>query len=77
MKPSCLVLGSGIALAALGSLSAAPARTDGAPPGSSIPYLATRNDAVRDMLYLANVGKDDVVYDLGSGDGRIVKRVNP
>ena len=72
MKPSYLVLGIGIALAASGSLSAAPARTDGAPPGSSIPYVATRNDAVRDMLYLADVGKDDVVYDLGSGDGRIV-----
>jgi SAM-dependent methyltransferase len=39
---------------------------------SSIPYVATRNDAVRDMLWMANVGKDDVVYDLGSGDGRIV-----
>jgi hypothetical protein len=38
----------------------------------SIPYLATRNDAVKDMLWMANVGKDDVVYDLGSGDGRIV-----
>jgi hypothetical protein len=43
----------------------------GVPP-PSIPYVATRNDAVRDMLWMANVGKDDVVYDLGSGDGRIV-----
>jgi hypothetical protein len=34
--------------------------------------VATRSDAVRDMLWLANVGKDDVLYDLGSGDGRIV-----
>ncbi len=39
---------------------------------SSIPYVATRNDAVQDMLWTANVKKDDVVYDLGSGDGRIV-----
>ncbi len=39
---------------------------------SSIPYVATRNDAVKDMLWMANIGKDDVVYDLGSGDGRIV-----
>ena len=60
MKPFCLLLGMGIGLAAPGSLSAAPARADGAPPGSSIPYVATRNDAVRDMLYLADVGKDDV-----------------
>ena len=24
------------------------------------------------MLKVANVGKDDILYDLGSGDGRIV-----
>ncbi|MHC4962871.1 MAG: methyltransferase domain-containing protein [Planctomycetota bacterium] len=41
-------------------------------PNTSIPYVVTRNDTVRDMLWLADVGKDDVVYDLGSGDGRIV-----
>lgn len=42
------------------------------PAPFSIPYVATRNDTVRDMLWLADVGEDDVVYDLGSGDGRIV-----
>jgi SAM-dependent methyltransferase len=43
------------------------------PPGRpSIPYVATRSDTVQDMLWMANVGEDDVVYDLGSGDGRIV-----
>lgn len=39
---------------------------------SAIPYVATRNDAVRDMLWIADTGKEDVVYDLGSGDGRIL-----
>ena len=38
----------------------------------TIPYVPTRHDIVRDMLWLAEVGKDDVVYDLGSGDGRVV-----
>ena len=38
----------------------------------SIPYVVTHSDTVRDMLWIANVGKDDIVYDLGSGDGRIV-----
>ena len=38
----------------------------------SIQYVATRNDTVRDMLWLADVGKNDIVYDLGSGDGCIV-----
>jgi len=47
------------------------AETAGLPARPSIPYVATRNDTVQDMLWIANVGKDDVVYDLGSGDGRI------
>jgi len=37
-----------------------------------IPDVPSSEAAVRDMLFLANVGKDDVVYDLGSGDGRVV-----
>jgi methyltransferase family protein len=35
-------------------------------------YLPTPHEAVRAMLKLANVGPGDVVYDLGSGDGRIL-----
>lgn len=54
-------------LAAAGSVAATTAAARPA-----IPYLATRHDTVRDMLWMADVGKDDVVYDLGSGDGRIV-----
>jgi SAM-dependent methyltransferase len=34
-------------------------------------YVPTPYEAVDAMLKLAKVGKDDVVYDLGSGDGRI------
>ena len=41
-------------------------------PNTSIAYVATRSDTVQDMLWLAGIHKDDVVYDLGSGDGRIV-----
>ena len=36
-----------------------------------VPYVATPNETVRGMLELADVSDDDVVYDLGSGDGRI------
>jgi precorrin-6B methylase 2 len=39
---------------------------------NTIPYVPTRHDTVRDLLWLADVGTNDVVYDLGSGDGRIV-----
>ncbi len=38
----------------------------------SAPYVATPQDIVDKMLELAKVGPDDVVYDMGSGDGRIV-----
>lgn len=36
------------------------------------PFATTSNKVVKEMLKLADTGKDDVVYDLGSGDGRIV-----
>ena len=35
-------------------------------------YVPTPNDVVEKMLELANVQKDDLLYDLGCGDGRIV-----
>jgi tRNA A58 N-methylase Trm61 len=35
-------------------------------------YLPTPREAVLAMLKLANVGPGDIVYDLGSGDGRVV-----
>lgn len=37
-----------------------------------VPYIPTRYSVVDGMLKLAQVNKDDVVYDLGCGDGRIV-----
>ncbi|KAM3094519.1 SAM-dependent methyltransferase [Phormidesmis sp. 146-35] len=37
-----------------------------------VPYVPTPTAVVEEMLKLAKVGKNDVLYDLGSGDGRIV-----
>ena len=37
-------------------------------------YVPTPDDVVDAMCRLAKVGKDDVVYDLGCGDGRMVIR---
>lgn len=34
-------------------------------------YYPTPSETVSEMLRLANIKKDDVLYDLGSGDGRI------
>ena len=42
------------------------------PQHSLAPYVPTPQDVVDRMLALAEVTKDDVVYDLGCGDGRIV-----
>jgi SAM-dependent methyltransferase len=36
------------------------------------PFVPTPHDVVNKMLELAHVSSGDVVYDLGSGDGRIV-----
>jgi SAM-dependent methyltransferase len=37
-----------------------------------VPYVPTRPEVVAKMLDMAKVGKDDILYDLGCGDGRIV-----
>jgi SAM-dependent methyltransferase len=36
-----------------------------------VPYVPTIDEVVAEMLRLGEVDKNDVVYDLGSGDGRI------
>ncbi len=36
------------------------------------PYVATPRKTARKMLEMAEVGPDDGVYDLGSGDGRLL-----
>ena len=43
-------------------------------PRLDVPYVPTRMEVVDAMLDLARVRKDDVLYDLGCGDGRIVVR---
>jgi SAM-dependent methyltransferase len=39
-----------------------------------VPYVPTPTAVVNEMLRIAKVNKNDVLYDLGSGDGRIVIR---
>ncbi|HTV00349.1 MAG TPA: class I SAM-dependent methyltransferase [Luteitalea sp.] len=55
-------------------ISARPAGagTTTAESQSLAPYVPTPQDVVDRMLALAKVGASDVVYDLGSGDGRLV-----
>jgi SAM-dependent methyltransferase len=56
---------AGVALSALLALALQPARTP------DIHFTPTRHNTADAMLRLANVTAADVVYDLGSGDGRI------
>lgn len=41
-------------------------------PSLDVPFVPTPEPVVEEMLRLANIKKGDVLYDLGSGDGRIV-----
>lgn len=45
-----------------------------APPAASsdVPFVPTPEETVRTMLEVVEAGPEDIVYDLGSGDGRIV-----
>jgi ribosomal protein L11 methylase PrmA len=51
--------------------AAAQAQRQPAARTPDVIFVPTPQDVVDDMLRLANVQKGDVLYDLGSGDGRI------
>jgi len=66
-----------LSAAAATGLSLVPARALLAqdvtePPSLDVPYVPTPQRVVDAMLDLAKVGKNDLLYDLGCGDGRIV-----
>jgi precorrin-6B methylase 2 len=50
---------------------ATPVQTQPPTETPSVPYVPTPQVVVNQMLELAKVSGDDVLYDLGSGDGRI------
>ncbi len=64
--------------AALLAASLAGCATAQQPPAApsaelpAVPYVPTPQPVVEKMLDMARVGRNDVVYDLGCGDGRIV-----
>ena len=62
---SVAILALLLALPALAQKEAAPGRTP------DVIYVPTPQEVVERMLEVAKVGKGDVLYDLGSGDGRI------
>ena len=68
-----LVMVKLVLLAAATLLTAAVGTPPGSPPSRQnlAPFIPTPDDVVDRMLTLAKVTRDDVVYDLGCGDGRI------
>jgi ribosomal protein L11 methylase PrmA len=63
-----LLLAGGSALALDGATRAQMERGERHP---DVIYVPTPQEVVEDMLRLANIRKGEVLYDLGSGDGRI------
>ncbi|MFB3924620.1 MAG: 50S ribosomal protein L11 methyltransferase [Syntrophales bacterium] len=41
-------------------------------PRLDVPFVPTSEDVVAEMIRMADVRRDDIVYDLGCGDGRIL-----
>ena len=73
-----LAVGLGIGASITGALSFGPSEALAQAARANdegkkiVPYVPTPQEVVDRMLDLAQVKKGDVVYDLGSGDGRIV-----
>jgi protein-L-isoaspartate O-methyltransferase len=75
MKPTPFVtlIAAGIGLVSLGHATAPVVFAQSAPPTKGdVIYVPTPPAVVEAMLQVAAVTERDVVYDLGSGDGRIV-----
>ncbi|MEI6302857.1 MAG: methyltransferase domain-containing protein, partial [Betaproteobacteria bacterium] len=66
---AALLLGFSMAAAAQTAKPEPAAETKGVIAG---PYVPTPWPIVDEFLKMADINKDDVVYDLGSGDGRLV-----
>ena len=70
-------LAARVTFVALGCVALASAAQVSGPagqlsPAQVAPFVSTPMSVVDEMLRLAGVGPDDVVVDLGSGDGRLV-----
>ena len=57
--------------AATATATATPAANTAAQPQLDVPYVPTHQMVVDEMLAMADVKGSDILYDLGSGDGRI------
>ena len=72
LKRWLAVLAGAAAIAAASGCDRSPATGQAALRAPDVVYEPTPHFVVTEMLKLAQVGANDVVYDLGCGDGRIV-----
>jgi hypothetical protein len=61
-----------LALSLLLAVSGAQIGLERLAQARDVPYVPTPQNVVDEMLRVGQVGSDDLLYDLGSGDGRIV-----
>jgi trans-aconitate methyltransferase len=71
MRRSVLLSLALTVLVAVAAGAQAPAPSPGPKKPLDVPYVPTNDRVVAEMLKMADVKKNDVLYDLGSGDGRI------
>jgi ribosomal protein L11 methylase PrmA len=71
MRNRFLALALTVAVAGLAGVSTAGAQTTAPTRRPDVIFVPTPEAVVEAMLQVANVTKNDVVYDLGCGDGRI------
>ncbi|HEY9655435.1 MAG TPA: class I SAM-dependent methyltransferase [Crinalium sp.] len=70
---SLAFLGGSERTATIAQTAPTPTPTENPIPSKpDVPYVPTPETVVTEMLKLAGVSREDVVYDLGSGDGRLV-----
>ena len=72
MRRRAILAAHAIVLLLATAACTAQAPSTARPPKLDVPYVPTHQALVDEMLGMARVGKNDVLYDLGSGDGRIV-----
>lgn len=71
-RRTLLLSGAAASALTMFPLGRALAQASAASPHLDVPYVPTPQEVVDKMLELAKVGKNDTLFDLGCGDGRIV-----
>jgi ribosomal protein L11 methylase PrmA len=71
MRNRVFALAAALAVVAVAGVSIASAQTAAPTRRPDVIFVPTPEPVVEAMLQVANVTKNDVVYDLGCGDGRI------